>query len=61
MRRTDSAFTDKLRLEIEGAVARLIVDKRQLLPDQTVEQRRLADIWAADNGEGEWHGSMLTL
>ena len=35
--------------------ARLVIDKRQLLPNQPVEQRRLADIGPADNGNRKGH------
>ena len=35
--------------------AGLVVDQRKLLPDQPVEQRRLADIRPADDGDGERH------
>ena len=35
----------------------LVVDQRQPPPDQPVEQRRLAHVGPADDGEGERHGS----
>jgi hypothetical protein len=35
--------------------ARPVVDKRQPAADQPVEEGRLADIGAADNGDCEWH------
>ncbi len=50
------------RAEAAGAFAkvarhaRLIIDKRQSPPDQTVEQRRFSDIGAADEGKRERHG-----
>ena len=37
--------------------ARQVVDQREPLADQPVEQRRLADIRPADDGDGEAHGS----
>src|SRR5262249_48972885 len=43
-----------------AAVARhtgLVVDQRELLPYQPVEQGRLADIGPADDGDRERHGS----
>ena len=36
-----------------------VIDKRELLPDQAVEQRRLADIGPADNGNLKGHGSFV--
>ncbi len=33
-----------------------VVDQRQALADEAVEERRLADIRTADNGDGEGHG-----
>src|SRR3982750_24340 len=39
--------------------ARQVIDKRELLPDQAVEQRRLADIGPADNGNLKGHGSFV--
>ncbi len=39
--------------------ARRIVDKRQLLANQTVEQRGLADIGAPYDGDGEVHDRSL--
>ena len=36
--------------------ARPVVDQRDAPADQPVEQRRFADIGAADNGDGEAHG-----
>ena len=33
-----------------------VVDQRDAPADQPVEQRRLADIGAADDGDGEAHG-----
>ena len=38
--------------------ARLVIDKRAPRPDQTVEERRFADIGPADNGNREGHGSL---
>ena len=41
-----------------AAVARhagLVIDQRELLPDQPVEQRRFADIGPADDGNREGH------
>ena len=35
--------------------AGLVIDQRQLLPDQPVEQRRLADIGPADDGDRKGH------
>jgi hypothetical protein len=35
--------------------ARLVVDQRELLADQPIEQRRLSDIGPADNGNRERH------
>ena len=35
-----------------------VVDQRQLLAGEPVEERRLADIGAADDGEGEGHGEL---
>ncbi len=35
--------------------AGFVIDQRQLLPDQPVEQRRFSDIGPADNGNGEGH------
>src|SRR5215468_8471883 len=35
-----------------------IIDQRKLLPDQPVEQRRLADIGPADDGDRERHGTI---
>ena len=35
--------------------AGLVIDQRELLPDQPVEQRRLSDIGPADNGNREGH------
>ena len=39
--------------------ARRVVDQRQLAAGQTVEQGRLADIRASDDGEGDAHGWSL--
>ena len=39
--------------------ARPVVDQRQPLADQAVEQRRLADVRPADDGDGEAHGATL--
>ncbi len=39
--------------------AGFIVDQRQLLPDQAIEQRRFPDIGPADNGERERHKEFL--
>src|SRR3982074_882015 len=42
-----------------AAIARntgLVVDQRELLPDQPVEQRRFSDIGPADDGNREGHG-----
>ena len=36
--------------------ARAVVDERELLADEPVEQRRFADIGPADDGEREGHG-----
>src|SRR5690606_24613053 len=39
-----------------------VVDQRQLLADQSVEQRRLADIWPADDdhlGKGACHAAQV--
>jgi hypothetical protein len=36
----------------------LVIDKRAPRPDQTVEERRFADIGPADNGNREGHGSL---
>ena len=38
--------------------AGLIVDERAARPDQTVEERRFADIGPADNGNREGHGGL---
>ena len=40
--------------------ARLVVDQRQPPADQAVEQRRLADVRAADDGEGEGHRAAIS-
>ncbi len=39
--------------------ARLVVDQREPAPDQTVEQRRFADIGSADNHDFWNHGAIL--
>ncbi len=41
--------------------ARPVVDQRQAAADHTVEQRRLADIGPADNGNGDGHRWPLTI
>ena len=53
----DRSFADFARRAL-APVARdagLVVDQRELLPDQTIEQRRFADIGPADNGNREGH------
>ena len=39
--------------------ARRVIDQRELLPDQPVEQRRFSDIGPADDGNGERHKRSL--
>src|SRR6185436_8827728 len=39
--------------------ARPVIDQREALADQPVEQRRLADIRPSNNGKGEGHGMDL--
>ena len=51
------------RAEPAGALAQvaghagLVVDERQPPPDEAVEERRLADVGTADDGEGEGHAA----
>ena len=56
-RRVDDREAEIAELGVAlAAVARdagLVVDQRQLLADEPVEQRRLADVWPADHGDGE--------
>ena len=41
--------------------AGFVIDQRQLLPDQAIEQRRFSDIGPADNGNRERHKRSLRL
>ena len=45
----------RLALAAVAGDARPVVDQREPLADQPVEQRRLADIRPADDGDGEAH------
>ena len=44
-----------LALAAVAGDAGLVIDQRELLPDQPVEQRRLSDIGPADDGDREGH------
>ena len=48
-----------LALAAVAGDARQVIDQRELLPDQAVEQRRFADIGSADNGNRKGHGSFV--
>ena len=45
----------RLALAAVAGDAGLVIDQRELLPDQPVEQRRFADIGPADDGDREGH------
>ena len=49
----------RLALAQVAGDTRLVIDQRQALADQPVEQGRFADIGPADDGEGESHGAAL--
>ena len=49
----------RLALAAIAGDAGLVIDQRELLPNQPVEQRRLSDIGPADNGNREGHGRSM--
>jgi hypothetical protein len=51
----------RLALAPVAGHARLLGDQRQALADQAIEQRRLADVGTADDGDGEAHAGSVSL